>query len=178
MRIQGLVDACFGIMHLRSGRSVSPQEMILAVPTRQEMYRRWRQGWKLVSQGDQNRAVSLQPQAVLAKMKWPDRRALRRTGICSQRNPRTTTPTAAATSADIRDLRLSAVANSAMSNTHPPTSSGVQRFIGPSGISVGRPLSPAPPTKAVLPFVCTRHRSPALASDRWLAPTKAENPTF
>ena len=49
---------------------------------------------------------------------------------------------------------------------------------GSSGISVGRPLSPAPPTKAVLPFVCTSHRSPALASDRWLAPTKAENPAF
>ena len=49
---------------------------------------------------------------------------------------------------------------------------------GPSGISVGRPLSPAPPTKAVLPFVYTSHRSPALSSDRWLAPTKAENPTF
>jgi hypothetical protein len=49
---------------------------------------------------------------------------------------------------------------------------------GPSGISVGRPLSPAPPTKAVLPFVYTSQRSPALASDRWLAPTKAENPTF
>ncbi len=62
-------------------------------------------------------------------MRVPDRRALRRTGICSQRNPRTTMPTAAATSADIRDLRFSAVANSAMSNTHPPTSSGVQRFI-------------------------------------------------
>ncbi len=53
-----------------------------------------------------------------------------------------------------------------------------QRNTGPSGISVGRPLSPAPPTKAVLPFVCTSHRSPALASDRWLAPTKAENPAF
>ena len=50
--------------------------------------------------------------------------------------------------------------------------------MGPSGISVGRPLSPAPPTKAVLPFVSTSHRSPALASDRWLAPTKAENPAF
>jgi hypothetical protein len=34
--------------------------MILAVPILQEMYRRWRQGWKLVSQGVQNRAVSLQ----------------------------------------------------------------------------------------------------------------------
>ena len=63
-------------------------------------------------------------------MRVPDRRALRRTGICSQRNPRTTMPTAAATSADIRDVRLSALANSAMSNTHPPTSSGVQRLIG------------------------------------------------
>jgi hypothetical protein len=49
---------------------------------------------------------------------------------------------------------------------------------GPSEISVGRPLSPTPPTKAVLPFVYTSHRSSALASDRWLAPTKAENPTF
>jgi len=43
---------------------------------------------------------------------------------------------------------------------------------------VGRPLSQAPPTKAVLPFVCTSHRSPAFASDQWLAPTKAENPGF
>jgi len=60
-------------------------------------------------------------------MRVPDRRALRRTGIWSQRNPRIAKPTAAATSADIRDLRLSAVANSAMSNTHPPTSSGVRR---------------------------------------------------
>ena len=50
--------------------------------------------------------------------------------------------------------------------------------MGSSGISVGRPLSPAPPTKAVLPFVYTSQRSPALASDRWLAPTKAENPAF
>ncbi|MFO0425424.1 MAG: hypothetical protein ACK526_02580 [Planctomyces sp.] len=47
---------------------------------------------------------------------------------------------------------------------------------GPSGFSVGGPLIPAPPTKAVLPFVCTSHRSPALTSDRWLAPTKAETP--
>ncbi|MFN5537955.1 MAG: hypothetical protein ACK5EN_20990, partial [Planctomyces sp.] len=53
-----------------------------------------------------------------------------------------------------------------------------EEISGPSGISVGRPLSPAPPTKAVLPFVYNSQRSPALASDRWLAPTKAENPTF
>jgi hypothetical protein len=47
---------------------------------------------------------------------------------------------------------------------------------GPSGFSAGEPLIPAPPTEADLPFVCTSHRSTALTSDRWQAPTKAEKP--
>jgi hypothetical protein len=78
------------------------------------------------SQRDQNPAVSLRnprPPAVLAKSKLTDRRVLRFALICSQRTPHNKTPILAGTFEDTRDLRLSGLANSAISPLAPPPTS-------------------------------------------------------
>jgi len=70
----------------------------------------------------QDCAVSLQKcvcPAVSAKSKLRDRRFLRLPVTCSQRNPRSTPPITAATSANAQALRLSGCVNSATSKIAP-----------------------------------------------------------
>jgi hypothetical protein len=96
------------------------------VPTRHVVLWIQRESPKSPSQVQQNTAVSprnSQAPAVLAKSKSTDRRVLRFAPIWSQRTPRNTTPRLATISDDARDLRLSAVANSATSQPAPLTTS-------------------------------------------------------
>jgi len=77
-------------------------------------------------QGTQKPAVSLRTRnspAVSAKSKSTDRRVLRRSQLPSHRTFRNTTPELLKTSANTRDLRLSAAAASAKSPSAPPATS-------------------------------------------------------
>jgi len=80
----------------------------------------------VVDRGTQNPAVGLRicnSPAVSAKSKSADRQVLRRRQLPSQRTFRNTTPELVTTTADTRDLRLSAAAESATSPYHPPATS-------------------------------------------------------
>ncbi|MEY3174021.1 MAG: hypothetical protein RLZZ436_1935 [Planctomycetota bacterium] len=96
------------------------------VPTRHVVLWIQRESPKSPSQVQQNTAVSprnSQHPAVLAKSKLTDRRVLRFALICSQRTPHNKTPMLAGTFQDTRDLRLSGLANSAISPLAPPPTS-------------------------------------------------------
>ena len=87
--------------------------------------RRWPRGHVQLlgdSQGGAQQSACSAP-AVSAISKSTDRRVLRFAPICSQRTPRNTTPILATISDDDRDLRLSALANSATSQPAPLTTS-------------------------------------------------------